>query len=214
MDARSVTTWSAAVSFLAAGLGLAAPNTPARKPELSAVRSHPAGSAPTFRGKNVKDVVKVAFDSDGQNLLVTTTVTTPFVTAQDGGTFLELYVDADNNHATGRSDEADRTGYEFRVWFMVCMNYANGDMGCSETDRKDASRFFADFRVDQSTQKWWQPGLSEDQHFPIAGTVVGASVPYSKLGLRPGQTVRLSARESDGKVDATSFLPDATVQLR
>jgi hypothetical protein len=95
----------AAATLIGAGLAVAAPATPAQKPVFSAERAHAAGSVRNDNPReSANDVVKVAYDSDGQNLLVTTTVKDPVVDARDGGELLELNVDADDKTATGAKE--------------------------------------------------------------------------------------------------------------
>ena len=49
---------------------------------------------------------------------------------------------------------------------------------------------------------------------PFQGAVLSASLSYKDLGVKPGQAIRIVARESDGPFDETADFPEVILTLK
>jgi hypothetical protein len=175
-------------------------------------------------GKDNLDVVEVGLDSDGKSLLISATMAGDLATLMKdrmAGEALRVFIDTDDNPATGGAvDWADgRKGYDAEVQVESCVKYAAGE-ACMGGLSGPATGFFSSYDV-----KLWKTaadGGSFDQQFmsmsgksgPSAGKTLKVSVPYDKLGLHAGQTVRVAVREQDAGFDASAVMPDVRLKLK
>lgn len=158
-------------------------------------------------GEPPLDIVALALRSDGQSLSVEATLADP------PGTFatsvVDLWIDVDNDPATGIEPFMDRPGgFELVAEITVCMDYGkgtacSGSLGDEVVERWAAvelDRFEGDSATMRKTiiRAMQFPGRRSSERFPISDRVVAASVAYTDLGVEPGQTIRVLAEESGG----------------
>lgn len=165
------------------------------------------------------DVVKLALASDGTRLTVTATLKGPFV-GNFASDVVQLYIDTDLDAKTGAPMFwSKKPGFEYLARLGACIQYENGGKACSGgmTGSKvkgtyavvTLGRFKADpFNPEQVV------GAFTAQETPIKGAVVSASLAYKDLGVKPGQAIRIVARETDGPTDATADFPEVILTLK
>lgn len=167
------------------------------------------------------DVVAVGLDSDGKNLLISTTLAADVATLmskRNASDVLRVFIDTDDNPATGGEITwaAGRKGYDTELDAYSCLKYANGEACMGGMSGAHTGNF-----TSYGIQKWKNgsfamevmPG-SDGSTGTAVGKVLKVSVPYAKLGVRAGQTIRVAVRESDGPYDATAVMPDARLKLK
>jgi hypothetical protein len=177
-------------------------------------------------GTDNLDVVEVGLDSDGKSLLVSATLAADvagLMKDRMAGDALRVFIDTDDNPATGGGITwaGDRKGYEAEVGAYSCIKYANGEACMGGLGGQAHTGTFTSYGI-KTWKKEGDGGSFETQLMPMAsdsyGTAAGKTlkiaVPYAKLGLRPGQTVRVAVRESDGPFDASAVMPDARLKLK
>jgi hypothetical protein len=184
-------------------------------------------AAGDVRGKDDDnlDVVAVGLDSDGKSLLVSATLAadvSALMSKRNASDALRMFIDTDDNPATGGEITwaAGRKGYDTEVDAYSCLKYANGEACMGGLGGKPTG-YFTSYGI----QKWKKQGDngsfemelmpgSEGSTGTAAGRTLKVAVPYAKLGLRAGQTIRVAVRESDGPYDATAVMADARLKLK
>lgn len=154
------------------------------------------------------DVVRLALKSDGARLHVAATLKgSPgrFATS-----VVDLYVDTDARPETGaRIDFGKNGGFEYLVTLQLCMAYEGGGQACSGAAGKkvtkrwgavDVKRYKGKEPFDREdvVDSMGFPGSKASVKVPMTGQVVEASVEYVDLKVKPGQEIRILARESGG----------------
>lgn len=164
------------------------------------------------------DLVRLAITSDGTVLTITATLA-----GAPKGDFasnvVQLYIDTDNNPATGaQTIWSKQPGFELRAKLSLCIEYANGGKACSGgLGGTQVTGYYSKVEFgkldDTGNVKDFYPAFNEP-----AGTVQGAaisgSLPYKDLGVKPGQTIRVVARETDGPFDKTADFPVTLFTLK
>ena len=171
------------------------------------------------------DVVAVGLDSDGKNLLVSATLAADvaaLMSKRNASDVLRVFIDTDDNPATGGEITwaAGRKGYETELDAYSCVQYANGE-ACMGGLGGAQTGYFTSYGISAwkkeggggSFQSQLMPG-SDGSAGTVAGKTLKVAVPYAKLGLHAGQTIRVAVRESDGPYDATAVMPDARLKLK
>lgn len=161
-----------------------------------------------------RDVAKLLFDSDGKDLTVAATLTSDL-----SGTFatdlVQVYVDRDNDAATGgEATWGVEKGFEDEVELLICVEYESGAEACSGGAGGKAAAYYAVARVTDVASGNAAKSVFDLPKTPIEGKTVTAKVPYSDLGVKSGQTVRVYARKSSGPYDETSFYPAILLTLK
>ncbi len=156
------------------------------------------------------DVVKLDVVSDGKEISFAATLKDPpgdFATD-----VLELYFDTDNLVKTGIVlINPPVGGFEFKGDLRACATYSDSSRTCAggamtaaaKVSTRYASAFLFRYKgptdvdgriilVDSNAF----PPATEAPQVPIKGTLVQASLLYTSLGVKPGQTIRLVVRES------------------
>jgi hypothetical protein len=218
--------------LVAAGSGLAAAPVPAAgQPVASVDLADPAGDVLKFNGPgNDRDVVKLSLASDGTNLSVSATLaedehgTTPT-------SVVTLYIDSDRDAKTGgkalwgADATPPRQGYEFRGRLAVCMAWNENIGSCEGGSTVAAKSRYVGFELDKFKGSPEQEVDFERSDTvvkvagrppvgaPLTGRVLHGTVPYSALGVRSGQVVRISALETSGN-GAAGFFPDVLLTLK
>jgi len=163
----------------------------------------PTGDFPGF------DVVKLALASDGKTLSVTATLK-----SAPGGVaspVVELFFDTDNNAATGAALTSPKArGFEYQARIDACAEYTGGASACEGSFGKaKATKHWSAFDLErfkgaeasQIETVVAAMGIGDGKpspHTPIVGKVVRAVIDYADLGVKPGQTMRVLAREACG----------------
>jgi len=188
-----------------------------RKASGSVTLSDAAGDVESMQSTSGKhpgrDVVELRLASDGQDLTVSATL------ADDAsGTLaskvIELYVDTDGDGTTGKEATwGKKTGFELAVELTLCVKYTNGGEACMGSAGKQASGYYAVARVRDLVAGQSLGSVFSLPQTPVAGKVLTSRVTYADLGLKPGQTVRLYARESSGPYDPSSYFPEVALTL-
>jgi len=171
------------------------------------------------------DVVKLSLVSDGKQLKIGATLKDP------PGAFatdvVELYFDTDNNSKTGAGLMffEGLTGFEFRSKLNACAKYTNGGSACSGQVGDTVTAHYAATSLEKYTGATENnpvtvvdsirfPGRRASAQVPIEGKLVQGTLDYADLGVKPGQTIRILARESCSKNDLSSFFPEIHLTLK
>lgn len=157
------------------------------------------------------DVVALAIRSDGTRLTFTATLNGPpgrFATAP-----VTVLIDTDNNPATGIKGfmPRDPSGFEYKALLALCIKYSDGAEACAgaSTGGKPTQHYAAmDLNRFTGTSEFGgSEGVVDSMGFqgkkasvrvPVKGQVIEASIEYADLKVKPGQTIRLLAKESGG----------------
>jgi len=172
-----------------------------------------SGTEPGF------DIVKLAFASDGTALKVTATLNGP-----PKGTFasdvVKIYIDRDNNSTTGfQTFWGHKPGFELKGELNMCIEYDNGGSVCAGgmTGAK-VKNFYSTLKMGKiidtstNTENIFPP--FREPKGTVQGAVVSAAISYKDLGVKPGQTIRIVAVESDGPSDETAEFPVVLLTLK
>jgi hypothetical protein len=206
-----------------------AASAPPLKPVPSYEYSNPAGDPnPKYGSPIERNVVKASIGSDGSNILVSATLKQD-EHGDSAGAVLDLYIDTDGDAATGgkaywgKDAKPPKAGYEYRAQLSVCMAYNENVGACAGGATVPPKSRHARIVLDKFKGA---PGAELDDMNseslisgfgpatdPFAGRVLQGKIPYAKLGLKPGQTVRISARRGD-VTGEESFLPDFLLALK
>ena len=211
-----------------AGSASSAP-VPALKPVPSYEYNNPAGDPnPKYGSPIDRNVVKAGMTSDGANILVSATLKED-EHSDSAGAVLDLYIDTDGDAGTGgraywgKDAKPPKTGYEYRAQLSVCMAYNENVGACaggaSQPPKSRHARIVLDkFKgatgadLDMMNSEPVISGFSPATD-PFTGRVLQGKIPYAKLGLKPGQSVRISARKG-AVAGEESFLPDFLLALK
>lgn len=176
------------------------------------------------------DVVKLALRSDGKVLTIAATLKEPpgsFATSA-----VDLYVDTDADAATGAEiDLGEARGFEYRVELRMCVAYDDGSSACAGGSTKakptkrrgavDVKRYTGRRQFGQLVMEHvvdpmgGAAGSKASVRVPVDGRVVEASVEYADLKVKPGQTIRILARESGGRpTEGTGDFPWVLLKLK
>jgi len=172
--------------------------------------------------------VKASIASDGSNILVSATLKED-EHGDAAGPVLELYIDTDGNAATGgkaywgKDAKPPKAGYEYRAQLSVCLAYNENVGACAggapQPPKSRHARILLDkFKgapgadLDMMNSETAISGFGPATD-PFTGRVLQGKIPYAKLGLKPGQAVRISARKGD-VAGEESFLPDFLLALK
>jgi hypothetical protein len=171
------------------------------------------------------DVVQVGLDSDGKNLLVSATLAADVAALMKkrmASDVLRVFIDTDDNPATGGEITwgGGRKGYETELDAYSCLKYAGGEACMGGLGGAPTGNF-----TSYGIKTWKKEGdggsyetqvmaMSGGNYGTAAGKLLKVSVPYDKLGVHSGQTIRVAVRESDGPFDASAVMPDARLKLK
>jgi hypothetical protein len=190
----------------------------------------PAGDVMHINGPgNDRDVVKLSLGSDGTSLLVTATLSED-EHGDIASPVVELYIDSDKDARTGGtarwgSDaKPPKQGYEYRGRLSICMAYNENIGACaggaavppkSRHQRVELDKFKGEagkeFGFD--TTSTVISGTGGPAGAPFTGRVLQGKIPYTALGAKSGQVLRITPRES-AVGGAESFFPDVMLALK
>ncbi len=210
---------------VAVALALAAPQQPAPvQKALHAVEwtdaagdvgrlNTSSGTEPGF------DVVKFAISSDGAQITFTATLKAP-PKPTFASDVMRIYIDTDLNKKTGAEMFwSKQPGFEYLAELDFCIMYEGDSYVCTGGFTKEkVESYFAvaelgRFGTDPLNPKEVVSPLRAPK-VPVKWPVVSASLPYKALGVKPGQIIRIIARESGGPFDATADFPEVLLTLK
>ena len=155
------------------------------------------------------DVVLLSIKSDGTRLTMSTTLNgplSPFATSP-----VTLLIDVDNKETTGTKGFAGKpSGFEYKAELALCIKYTDKTEAChgGSTGGKPAERYAAinlqhfkgdsEFGGDTVVDSMGFPGSKASPKTPVTGQIVEASFDYADIKAKPGQVLRLLARETGG----------------
>jgi hypothetical protein len=214
-----------APAILVLGLTLAAAQKPAQVQKATHavewtdpagdVRPHNTntGTIPGF------DVVKLALASDGTKLTITATLKGP-MSGDFASDVVQVYLDTDNDPKTGyETFWSKKPGFELLAKLVACVRYENGGSACAGgfTGAKVKGYYavatLGRFKTDGVNEEK-VIGAFDAPEVPFQGAVLSASLSYKDLGVKPGQAIRIVARESDGPSDETADFPEVILTLK
>lgn len=163
------------------------------------------------------DVVELALSSDGADLIVTATLKEKL--DRFASTALELLIDTDDDVDTGgKPILLEVGGFERQVELNSCLEYTNGNSACIGGFDAEVKKHYAVATVQRYTGEGYTTervvGSFDARPFPSDGKVVSAKVKYGDLGVKPGQTVRIVAREGSAGSGPEAYFPDVLLKLR
>jgi len=172
------------------------------------------------------DVVKLTLVSDGKTLAIVATLKdAPGVFASSA---VELFFDTDNSPQTGVDlGYIKARGFEYTAELQACADYTDGASACTGGSTKgkvkrhwaavNLERYKRSDRYDKETvvDSMGFPGSKASAQAPIAGAVVQGAFDYADLKVKPGQTIRILAKESCGyKAEDDGLFPEILLTLK
>jgi hypothetical protein len=171
------------------------------------------------------DVVGLAIASDGKQISITATLKDP--PGEFASDVVAIYFDTDNKATTGMQMMfPELGGFEYKAELDACADYADKSSACvGGSSKAKASRHWAAVQLDRFKGKdenakdtvidnMGFPGSKASPQTPIAGKVLQGSIDYADLGVKPGQTIRIVARESGGGGGLDSYFPEIQLKLQ
>ncbi len=165
------------------------------------------------------DVVNLALASDGTKLTITATLKGP-MSGDFASDVVQVYIDTDNDQKTGAETFwSKKPGFELLAKLSACVSYENGGSACSGalTGAKVKGYYavatLARFKADPVNPEK-VVGAFDAPAVPFQGAVLSASLTYKDLGVKPGQAIRIVARESDGPSDESADFPEVILTLK
>jgi hypothetical protein len=180
----------------------------------------PTGDVPGFTIK------KLSLQSDGHRLTIAVTLKHP--PGADPDKVLDLNLDTDNNPRTGSTvfGAPDRKGFEFVATLYACNSYDNGSSSsCAGGTNGKVTGHYAQMELERYKGTDWMDREAvvdlmamrgkKAPKLDIAGNVVQGALDYADLRVKPGQTIRVLAKEhcGGGSKDG-GFFPDVVLTLK
>ncbi len=172
-----------------------------------------------MQGSKGVDVVKLTISSDGKQLKTTALLhkeVKEYITDSAGLT-LAVYLDTDNNPATGGEiPYCGKNGFERRIELRICLDYGGGAYICGGgmTGKKASGYLNGQSVYNYDSKKVaWEPQQVGEIQGPVRTNQLESSVSYKTLGVNPGSLVRISAYEADALFKAGCF-DDALLKLK
>ena len=172
------------------------------------------------------DVVKLALVSDGKTLTVVATLKE--VPGAFASAAIELFLDTDNSPQTGVDlGYIKARGFEYEAELDACADYTDGASACTGGSTKakvkrhwaavNLERYKGSDKSEKETvvDSMGFPGSKASPQTPIVGTVVQGSFDYADLKVKPGQTIRILAKESCGyRAEDDGLFPEILLTLK
>ncbi len=173
-------------------------------------------------GKPGMDIVKMAMATDGQDfhveVILKETIDT-YLREGMAGDVLEMHFDTDNDQTTGgKPFWGKREGFEFLVSLVACIRYENGGLACMGGLGDEIEGFCTSYKTKAYEQgskstKDLRSSLESTQK-DIVGKRIELVFPYTEIGVKPGQKVRIALRESDSSFNDDSYFPEILLTLK
>jgi len=171
------------------------------------------------------DVVKLSVSSDGKQLRIAATLKDP--PGNFASDVVRLYLDTDDNPKTGATlmSFKELGGFEYRAYLSACADYENGGSACSggmsgnvklHWGAINLERFTGtdEFKTDTVVDSMGFGKRKASSKLPIEAKLVQATFDYADLGVAPGRTIRILARESCADPEPGSFFPEIHLTLK
>ena len=175
------------------------------------------------------DIIKLSITSDGKQISVATTLASGSGRLSSG--FLELYFDTDRSTKTGVTLlNPEIGGFDLRGELDACAAYNDRSSGCIGGHKAPVTRSYATLRLHRykgTTEMdgfkaivttWAVPPAIDAPEVPIVGSLVKASLDYTSLNVKAGQTIRILARESSSGAtpvgEMQGFFPEILLTLK
>jgi hypothetical protein len=217
------------VAAIALAAGAFAADTQKLKANGSIQLTDPAGDAEPIHTSGDKDypgldVVKLLIKSDGKQITVAATLHEP--PGEFASSAIEIDFDTDNNPKSGVTFTYPPVGgFEYVGKLDACADYADGSSACTGGSKAKAKTHWAAVSLARFTGKSQYdrddvvdamgfPGRKSSAKTPITGTVVQGAFDYADLHVKPGQTIRLLAKESHGGGADQGYFPEILLTLK
>jgi hypothetical protein len=173
------------------------------------------------------DVVLLEVSSDGTRLTFSATLKDPPGRLADA--VVEVRIDADNDPGTGTKAHVpnDPAGFEYEADLRLCITYDDESESCmgGSTSGNPSSRYAAVIvsRYTGADAYSGEERLVDAMGFfgpkkavrvPVKASVVSAGMDYADIGAKPGQTIRLFARETGGNAKDDGAFPIVLLTLK
>lgn len=166
----------------------------------------PAGDT----GNPLLDVKEVSVKAEATELLFSVTLTRPFdhyfagAETSSYDALISLYLDTDVNRETGGSATVDpgRSGYDVVMDVLLETQLDNG-----QKNRVQVGLYGLDGQKRQSL------GTVDQNSVTVAGSTLKIRLPYARLGVGPGDTVRICFREA-GQRQGSGLAKDKLIPLK
>lgn len=198
------------VLALASALSLPLLAGPKDAPATKLTFTDPAGDVTGDEGdEHPIDVVKLELSSDGKFIIAAITLVeppTPKTLFQS--LMVGLAFDVDNNRKTGGQGFGAMTGDLPGIDFEseILSSFEDGALSKSSS----ASVIAVDGKGNQSSVL----AASDAPATPAKGKLYTATIAYASLGVKPGQTIRIVARELNDRGEKSGVFPEAWLTLR
>jgi hypothetical protein len=102
---------------------------------------------------------------------------------------------------------------------LGCIDYEGGSSACAGGAGTKIKSLFSVTETEKFT-KTGEGNTDSIDHFwdlpkvPVSGNKIEGTLPYEKIGVKSGQTIRVVLRESDGGYEDKSFFPDVLLILK
>ncbi len=180
----------------------------------------PAAESQWNADQKREQISGIAVRSDGKYLTIGANLKNKLTTR--AGTELRVYIDTDNNTATGGADKSGtRKGYEYNAVVRACIESVGGDLNCGDGLHTKNPKSYSGF-ADVERYKTGDPANGTDsvrdffngaEPTPSDGKLVEGKIAYADLDLKPGQTIRLSVTTASIDNDY-NFFPDILLKLK
>jgi hypothetical protein len=187
------------------------------------VVADPAGDVESQGEDPAKDVVEVALASDGKALGVEVTLAREareYLEGHMAGDVVVLQIDADGDETTGGKLLFGRKpGFDLAIDVQACIQYKQGVACAGGFGDAPSTGFFSIYDVgryeqDKPFPKSLREGsFTEATRWPIEGRKIHVEVPYTDLGVEPGQVLRIAIREADAGSFEAAYMPDVWLKL-
>jgi hypothetical protein len=210
---------------LALGLALAAPQAPPQiqKATHAVEWTDAAGDVESINTSDGKepgfDVVKLAISSDGTAITFSATIKSP-AKPKFASDVVQVYFDTDRNPKTGVTTFwSKKPGFEYRGALDFCIEYDNGGSACQGSfGGAKIKGYYGAMELGRFAKDPVNPetvvSALDAPKVPVKGMVVSASLSYKDLGVKPGQVIRILARESCGGFDEKADFPEVLLTLK
>lgn len=171
------------------------------------------------------DVVKLALRSDGRRITVAATLHEP--PGDFASDVVRLYFDTDADASTGAQFTFPKIGgFEYEAELAACVSYADRSEACAGGMAAKAIGHWGAIEVNRykgTGQFDTEPvvsamgffGRKASPRMKVEGTVVESTIEYADLRVKPGQKIRVVARESHAMSSPDGgFFPDVLLTLK
>jgi hypothetical protein len=179
----------------------------AAEPPKAAVTLADEGPDVFAEEPGVIDVTKIELSSDGKHVVIAATVAeAPKPTSLFEALILGFAIDVDNDRKTGGQAfdgyYGDVPGMEF-----------DSELIASVEDDGGASRSSASSLINVK-EKQNVLTSSDAERTAAKGKVYTGKIAYSDIGAKPGQVIRVVARELSDRGEAAGIFPEAVLKLK